>query len=56
MPKRKSPPVSDEDQAARFRRALEEIEAAGDLRPDAEQRFERAVEAVKTLKVDGESG
>ena len=56
MPKRKEPPPSPEAQHAKFVQAVRDIEAAGDLRPDAEARFERVLQNAKRPAVDEESG
>lgn len=56
MPKRKTPPLTPEEQTARFRKAVADIEAAGDLRPDAEERFERALKGAKRQAVDDTEG
>jgi|GEM_PF-5305828 len=48
MPKRKEPPLSQEAQHAKFVQAIRDIEAAGDLRDDADERFERTLRGART--------
>ncbi len=47
MPKRSDPPLSAQEQSARFLQAMRDIEAADDLRPDAEAAFERTLRGIK---------
>lgn len=43
MPKKKPPPDEAEPQIERFRKAVRDIEAAGELSPSADDDFERAI-------------
>jgi hypothetical protein len=52
MPKRKEPPLTPEAQHAKFVQAVHDIEAAGDLRDDADERFERALSGARREVVD----
>ena len=55
MPKRKTPPLTQEEQSARFLKAVADLEAAGELREDADERFARAFEGVVLKKPLDES-
>lgn len=47
MPKKTDPPLSQTEQSQRFRRAVRELEDAGELNPtDADARFERALDQI----------
>lgn len=46
MPKRKTPPLTQEEQSARFLKAVADLEAAGELLPDAEKRFKTTLKAA----------
>ena len=50
MPKKKPQPDNAEPQIQRFRKAVRDLEAAGELSPTAGADFERAMGLVKTAK------
>lgn len=55
MPKRKLPRLTQEEQSARFLKAVADLEAAGELREDATERFERVLSSVVVEKPLDES-
>jgi hypothetical protein len=55
MPKRKLPPLTQEEQSERFLKAVADLEAAGELREDAAERFERTLGNVAVEKSLDES-
>lgn len=55
MPKRKLPPLTPEEQSARFLQAVADLEAAGELRADADARFERTLQATRRSPDDDAS-
>lgn len=46
MPKKKPPPPGTEPQSERFRKAVRELEADGELSPTADADFERGIEKI----------
>ena len=50
MPKRKEPPLTPQEQSERFKKAVRDLEAAGELSPAADADFERAVGGIKQVK------
>lgn len=44
MPKKKPPPAETEPQIERFRKAVRDIEAGGELSPTADEDFEKVVD------------
>ena len=52
MPKKKPPPDNAEPQIQRFRKAVRDLEAAGELSPTADADFERVTQLFKRVKSD----
>ncbi len=48
MPKKTPPPDNEEPQIHRFRKAVRDLKAAGELSPTADADFERAIANAKT--------
>jgi len=56
MPSRKERPLTPEAQHAKFVQAVRDIEAAGDLRYNVDERFERTLQGAKKPAVDDTDG
>ncbi|MGV9006818.1 MAG: hypothetical protein ACOH1H_08795 [Brevundimonas sp.] len=49
---KKKTPETDPDQSERFRKAVRDLEAAGELSPTDKEQFEKALDQIKMTKPD----